>query len=106
MEEVFQHKIRLNLNPGGGIKTSTGEISDSYDKDFYITLPMYLTKDLQDYVEVSIDPLKTTIDRQLINPFFIELGFFENIESVLSGNTKTQNSIQEKSPKYGIDINR
>ena len=67
---------------------------------------MYLTKDLQDYVEVSIDPLKTTIDRQLINPFFIELGFFENIESVLSGNTKTQNSIQEKSPKYGIDINR
>tara|TARA_Y100000389_G_C17443324_1_gene510019 strand:+ start:914 stop:1234 length:321 start_codon:yes stop_codon:yes gene_type:complete len=106
MKEVFKYKIRLNVNPGGGIKTSTGQISDAYDKDFHITLPIYVTKDLQDYVEIAIDPLRKVIDRQMVNPFFIELGFFENIESVLSGNSTSQNTVQQKSPKYGIDINR
>lgn len=106
MEEAFKYKIRLNVNPGGGVKTSTGQISNAYDKDFHITLPIYVTKDLQDYVDISIDPLRTVVDRQLVNPFFIELGFFENIEAVLSGNSRSQNTIQQKSPKYGIDINR
>jgi hypothetical protein len=106
MKEVFKYKIRLNKIPGGGIVTSSGVISDSYDKDFFITLPIYKTEDLEGYVGVEKDPLKTTLQRQLINPYFIELGFFENIKSVLSGNTKTLYSVEEKSQIYGIDINK
>jgi hypothetical protein len=106
MEEVFEYKIRLNIVPGGGIKTSSGAIANAYDKDFYVTLPIYTTQDLKDYVDIAVDPLRTTVTRQFINPYFIELGFFEDIESVLSGNSKSQNSVDEKSPKYGIDINK
>jgi len=106
MEEVFKYKIRLNVNPGGGVITSTGVISDSYDKDFFITLPVYKTQDLEGYVSVEKDPLKTSINRQFINPYFIELGFFENIKSVLSGNSNSQLSVEEKSQQYGIDINK
>ena len=50
--------------------------------------------------------MRTTMQRQFINPFFIELGFFEDVESILSGNTNTENSVQIKSKKYGIDINK
>jgi len=106
MKEVFKYKIRLNVNPGGGVITSSGVLSDSYDKDFFITLPIYKTQELDGYVSVGKDPLRTVVERQLINPYFIELGFFENIKSVLSGNSKSQSSVQEKSQKYGIDINR
>lgn len=106
MEEVFKYKVRLNTNPGGGIRTSTGLVADSYDKDFFITLPIYKTQDIEGYVEVERDPLKTVVNRQLINPYFIELGFFENINSVLSGSSKAKFTVEEKAQKYGIDINK
>ena len=106
MEEVFRYKVRLNVNPGGGIKTSTGLVANSYDKDFFITLPIYKTEDLEGYVDVEKDPLKTVVNRQLINPYFIELGFFENIKSVLSGNSEARFNVEEKSEKYGIAINK
>ena len=104
MKETYQYKIRLNVTPFGGIKTSTGLISDAYDKDFYINMPVYKTHNLEGYVNVDIDPSKATMERQFINPFFIELGFFENVESVLSSNTKSDNSVQIKAQNYGIDI--
>ena len=106
MEEVFKYTVRLNINPGGGIRTSTGLVADSYDKDFFITLPIYKTQDIEGYVEVEKDPLKTVVNRQLINPYFIELGFFENINSVLSGSSQAKFNVEEKSQKYGIDINK
>lgn len=106
MKEVFKYKIRLNVNPGGGVVTSARYVANSYDKDFFVTLPIYKTQELDGYVSVEGDPLRTTVERQLINPYFIELGFFENIQSVLSGNSKSQLSVQEKSEQYGIDINR
>ena len=37
---------------------------------------------VDDYVDVDIDPTRATVERQLINPFFMELGFFEDITSI------------------------
>lgn len=53
------------------------------ESDFYINIPLFKKIKLTDeYVDISVDPKKHTVQRQLINPYFIELGFFENIESI------------------------
>ena len=106
MEDIKRHKIKLYFFTDGKIKTSSGAVSNSYDKDFYITTPLYKTIDVESYVNVFIDPSKLKIERQLINPYFIELDFFTNIECVLKENSVIKNSVEEKSSRYGIDINK
>jgi hypothetical protein len=104
MEEFKKYKIRLNKVPGGAIMRSDGILSDTYDKDFYITVPIMKTVDVDEYVDVAIDPLRLVVNRQLINPYFLELGFFENVDSVKKENSNSINSVEEKSSRYGIDI--
>jgi len=98
MGDIKKYQIKVDFIPGGGIKRSDGIIADSYDRDFYITVPIFRNIIIDDYVDVEIDPLRLEVERQLINPYFIELGFFENISST--------NSIVTKSKNYGIDINK
>lgn len=106
MEEFLKYTIRLNKFPGGGVIRTDRTLSDSYDKDFYITVPVLKTVDVDEYVDVEIDPLRLNVERQLINPYFLELGFFENIDSVKQENSNGINSVEEKASRYGIDILR
>jgi hypothetical protein len=106
MKEFKKYKIRLNKIPGGSIMRSDGTLSTSYDKDFYITIPVFKSLYVNNYVDVEIDPLRLVVERQEFNPYFIELDFFQNIESVLKENTTGINSVEDKSDRYGIDINK
>ncbi len=105
MKEIQRYKIRLPKYPNLGIQRSDGYISDAYDKDFYINIPIFKENTLSDYVNVFIDPTKLEIERQFINPYYIELGFFKNISSVLKENSKNKNSVEEKSYNYNLKIN-
>jgi hypothetical protein len=105
MKEVQRYKIRLPKYPNLGIQRSDGYISDSYDKDFYINIPIFKEEVVSDYVNVFIDPTKLEIERQFINPYYIELGFFKNISSILKENSKNKNSVEEKSYNYNLKIN-
>jgi len=105
MKEVQRYKVRLPKYSNFGIKRSDGYISDSYDKDFYITIPIFKQEVVSDYVNVFIDPTKLEIERQFINPYYIELGFFKNISSILKENSKNKNSVEEKSYNYNLKIN-
>lgn len=105
MKEVKRYKIKLPNYPNLGIQMSNGYFSDSYDKDFYINVPIFKSSAIYDYVNVFIDPTKLEIERQLINPYYIEFGFFKNITSVLKENSNNKNSIEEKSYNYNLKIN-
>jgi hypothetical protein len=105
MKEIKRYKIRLPKYPNLGVQTSDGYFSESYDKDFYINIPIFKENVISDYVNVFIDPSKLEIERQFINPYYIELGFFKNISSILKENSKNQNSAEEKSYNYNLKIN-
>jgi hypothetical protein len=71
-----------------------------------ITLPVYKTIDIEEYVDVSIDPYRFTVERQFINPFFVEIGLFKNIDSIRQENSDITYSVEEESEKYDIRINK
>ena len=76
---VFTGSNGVNINY---IETSNAGLASSYDSDWYLNL--FLTKDIEltEYIEINKDTYQLTIDRQDINPYFYELGFFETIESI------------------------
>lgn len=96
MDDVKKYKIFLDKREDG-IRDRNGHIRDINESDFFITVPIFKNIELDDYVNVEIDPLRVTVERQEINPYFIEFGFFENIVSTIS--------IEKKSSIYNIDIN-
>jgi hypothetical protein len=55
-----------------------------------------------------MDPFRSKIERQLVNPYFMDYGFFETVKSY-SSTTETVGSdlfIETKAKVYNIDINK
>lgn len=78
-------------------------------KDWYVTLPIYSSEKLVDeYVQTYLDPFRTTMTRQMFNPYFVEFGFFETIQSysASTGNMEWMHNIEQKAPLYNIEINK
>jgi len=105
MKDIQKYKVRLPKYPNKGIQRTDGSFSESYDKDFYINVLIEKENTLSDYVNVYVDPSRLEIQRQSINPYYIELGFFKNVTSILKENTNNKNSIEEKSYNYNLKIN-
>lgn len=57
-----------------------GGISDIPFNDFYLNVPLYKTHEVMDYVDVQKDNRIQQIDRQEVNPFYLEYAFFDNIQ--------------------------
>jgi len=51
-------------------------------KDYYIPILLTRNSEIIDYVDVKKDNSTYKIDRQEINPYFIELGFFGTISKI------------------------
>lgn len=81
MAEKLKYEIFLDKRKDG-IPQPGGTFADKNNSDFYINFLLYKNNKLDDYVSTFIDTTKITIDRQLINPFFIEFGIFENIKNI------------------------
>lgn len=102
METNLKIELFIDKRPNGILQAS-GMLSNQNATDFYVNVPISRNITLfEDYVNIATDPFRTAIDRQLVNPYFIELGFFETIDAV-SGTTS---SITEKAITYGITINK
>jgi hypothetical protein len=105
MEQHFKIELFIDKRPNG-ILQPNGTLGIQNHSDFYINVP--LNRDItlfEDYVNIAIDPFRTMIERQLINPYFIELGFFETVNSV-TASTKTLSPIIDKAKQYDITINK
>lgn len=102
-------KLFIDKRPDGIVQPDRSFAANNHS-DFYITISLFKSSRLvDDYVETFIDPFRATVNRQLINPFFIELGFFEKVDSVnrpKDGNykTKEENTVEAKAEIYKIEI--
>jgi len=105
MEPIY--KISLFLDKRDlGILQPDGTYKTKNHSDWYVTVPLNRTLSLvDDYVYTYLDPFRTFMPRQLVNPYFVDYGFFENIESY-SASTSGAHNIVTKAPLYRIDINK
>lgn len=88
LDNIHNFTIFAKTSPDSGSTLGYGFVHEvpnraifSYpDSDFY--LPIFLTRtgNLLDYVDITHDQTIFTIERQEINPWFIEFGFFDTIK--------------------------
>jgi hypothetical protein len=108
MEATYKVTLFLDKRELGVLQPDRtyGKVNHS---DWHITFPMYSSNKLVDeYVQTYLDPFRTTMTRQAFNPYFIEYGFFENIQSY-SASTEMNpwmHNIELKAPLYNIKINK
>ncbi len=108
MEEIRKIKIFLDKRPGG-IVQPTGTYGIKNANDFFVSVQLLKEVKLSgDYVDIALDPNRFVLQRQFINPYFIELSFFEDIDRVGSDSDlpTDQGSLKGKAKKYNITINR
>jgi hypothetical protein len=56
-----------------------GNISEVPFSDFWLNIPLFKTEELLDYVDVQKDKRIQAIERQEINPFYLEYKFFDDV---------------------------
>ena len=102
------YKISLFLDKRDlGILQPNRTYGKKNHSDWYVTVQLdRSTKLVDDYVHMYMDPFRTTIERQMINPYYIEFGFFENIQSYSSSTKGAIYNIETKAPLYKIEINK
>lgn len=61
------------------IKGSKGNLLDYPENDFYLNIPLYKNSNIEEYIDVQQQEGVQTIERQNINPYFIEYSFFDTI---------------------------
>jgi|ERR1035437_2023615 hypothetical protein len=103
MDETIKITLFLDKRSSGIIEPNGTYGTRNYS-DWFITIPLVKTQVLDDYMKTYKDTNTSFIPRQLINPYFINYGFFETIQSYSSG-TSTNENISTKAPLYNITIN-
>lgn len=110
--DIFYTKIFIDKRLGG-ILQPNGTLDIQNESDFYLNVFLTRTyKKVGEYVQVDKDPFQSKIPRLNVNPYFIELGFFETIlGKSMTGNTFVQisdkeNAIIDKANSFNITINK
>jgi hypothetical protein len=71
--------LRKENNKVIGKNNTTGSINDS---DWFVDVFLTKSINLNGYVQINRDNFTYEIDRQNINPFFYEIGFFQTIKKI------------------------
>jgi hypothetical protein len=88
MEDSRKYQLYINTLPfsgysqGYGIVQSDRTLAEVPENDFFIQFPMLRTEKIIDYVDVVIDDTIKKIERQEVNPFYMEFGFFDNVNEI------------------------
>lgn len=106
-------KIYLDKRPEGVVQPD-GTYGTQNVSDYYVNIN--LTREINiidEFIQVEIDPYKTQMERQKVNPWFVEFGFFESLKTTgISGKTRDYRVVpelqdfQKKAKIFSIDINR
>jgi len=87
-QNIQKHQIYVKtLNNTGSTKGYVfaypdGSIHLNPQYDFYLNIFLTRTTEIDEYVDTQKDDTTHTIERQNINPYFIEFGFFDSISRV------------------------
>ena len=63
----------------GVFQPSTKTLSTIPEHDFYIQIPLYHHHHIHEYVDIQKDTSIEILERQEVNPFFLEYQFFDDI---------------------------
>ncbi len=108
-------KIQLYLDKRElGVVQPDGTYGSQNHTDYYVNIHLNRRYNIIDeYIDIAIDPLRTEMQRQLINPWFIEFSFFESITSTgIAGKfddltlVPVSENLIKKAEKFKIDINK
>lgn len=98
----LKRKEKIPSTPGGNLDFSPtpqrGYVSTYFGQEFspedmYINVFLTKTCEIFEYVDVKKDEKIYSIDRQLINPYYIDFGFFDSIKRIKI-NTESDLSIK------------
>ena len=106
-------KLFLDKRPQGVVQPD-GTLGTQNINDYYVNINLKSEFTIIDeYIDIEMDPFRTSMERQLINPWFTEFGFFDSIKTTgITGKTKDFQIVPElqdvskKSKIFSIDINR
>ena len=88
LDNIHNFTIFAQTSPDSGSTLGYGFIHEGAnraifpypDTDFYLPVFITRTSNLLDYVDITHDQTIFTMERQEINPWFIEFGFFDTIK--------------------------
>jgi hypothetical protein len=106
MEPIYKISIFLDKRDLGILEPDR-TYGKQNSSDWYVPVVLTVSDRLVDeYIHTYMDPFKTSMTRQLINPYFVEFGFFETIQSYsASTDGAVLHNINTKAPIYNITIN-
>ena len=61
------------------VKHSDGTLHEFPESDFYVNIPLLRSERVYEYIDVEVEDTVYTVERQEINPYYIEYGFFEGV---------------------------
>lgn len=112
-----QNKLNVKLfldKRKDGIVQPDGTYSTQNSSDYYVNVK--LTREINiidEFVQIDVDPFRTDMERQNLNPWFIEFGLFDSIKTTgISGRTRDYSivpdlqNVQGKAKIFSIEINR
>jgi len=87
-ENIHKFKIPVRTSPDSGMTLGYGFVHEGGNRtlnalpqyDFFVPVFITQTGDLLEYVNITHDETIFTMERQEVNPFFIEFSFFDTIK--------------------------
>lgn len=111
-DNTLKIKLFLEKRPNGIVQPS-GTLGTQNVKDYWVNVN--LTREygiIDEYIDIEMDPYRAVLEKQNVNPWFVEFGFFESIKTTgISGKTKDYQIVPElqdairKAKVFSIDIN-
>ena len=99
--EIYAHLVKTdNFTSGYGFLHSNNNVYAHIEND--IVIPVFLTRknDYHEYVDVKLSDPITFVDRQQVDPYFMELGFFDGLQT---GELRKGSQLNTNSIKYIIE---
>ena len=88
MDNVYKFKIYAQTSPDSGAtigysfvqEGAVRSLAPNPQHDFFLPVFITRTNNVVEYVNTTYDPTIFTMERQEINPYYIEFGFFDTIQ--------------------------
>ena len=85
--QIYAHtRPLLSSDVGYGFVYSDGSINENPENDFFVSILISIDSNLQGYVDIQNDGNIEVLERQEINPYFIEFSFFNSTERIKTNN--------------------
>lgn len=101
-DEIIRHQIKVEIRSFSGSSTGYAFLDENNEfvypypnSDFFLNVFLKRSTKTEEYVDVQKDTETFQINRQLINPYFIEYAFFDTItkNKIINGSDLTQRMI-------------